>query len=382
MTRSAQPRAIRLAAALALAAAACARPAPEPRLRVGTSGDYPPFSVAGAGFDVDLARRLAADLGFEVELVAFRWPELETRVGAGDFDVVMSGVTWRPWRAVDGYMTRAVAVGGPCVVGRPEAGRVAVNRGGVLERFARAHFGAERVLAVDRNQELGALLARGAVAAVVTDSFELSHLGVDGLPHRCEPAVDRKVLWVAPTRAATLGPVLDDWLGRHEAVLQALRARWLGDAAPRTELDHLLDLLARRLALAPAIAAWKRARGLPIEDPAREERVVESAVAHARGAGLATEPVAALFQLQIQLGKRIQADAVVAEAPGPPLDLPTRLRPELERLGRRIVASAAVVAPTDAAALDAADWTPLRVWLESAERERLRAALLALRRGD
>ncbi|HSG90170.1 MAG TPA: transporter substrate-binding domain-containing protein, partial [Pseudomonadales bacterium] len=72
--------------------------AEEPVLRVGTSGDYPPFSRAGEGFDVDVAKRLARDLGMRIEWVPFRWPELERRLRAGDFDVVMSGVTWRPER--------------------------------------------------------------------------------------------------------------------------------------------------------------------------------------------------------------------------------------------------------------------------------------------
>lgn len=112
---------------LACAGEAPAPPAPPsepPRatLRIGTSGDYPPFSwPAGggssgaplAGFDVELAERLAADQGLVVEWVRFRWPELETRLAAGEMDVAMSGVTWRPWRAVVGWMTRAVAAGGP-----------------------------------------------------------------------------------------------------------------------------------------------------------------------------------------------------------------------------------------------------------------------------
>jgi cyclohexadienyl dehydratase len=383
-----------LAVGLACAGGGPARVAPssaaetQATLRVGTSGDYPPFSLRAddghavapyGGFDVELAERIAADLGLAVEWVPFRWPELEARLAAGEMDVAMSGVTWRPWRAATGWMTRAVASGGPCVAGDATPDRVAVNRGGVLERFARRRFPDAAIVALDDNRALGAALAAGRADAVVTDSFELSHVGLPaGAPVRCEPPADRKVIWVAPGAAATLGPRLDEWLGAHEAELQGLRSRWLGGPTPRSDVDHLLDLLARRLAYMPSVAAWKRERGLPVEDRAREAALLDAVRADAVAAGLDAEAAAALFALQIELGRRIQAGAGDAAPEGPPLDLGTTIRPELERLGARIVVAAARVAPLEAGALDAADWTPLTAALDAGERARLRAALLAL----
>jgi cyclohexadienyl dehydratase len=376
---------------------ACAReavepappPAPAPAtLRVGTSGDYPPFSVRPQdghalatveGFDAELAERIAADWGLALEWVPFRWPELEARVAAGEMDVAMSGVTWRPWRAATGWMTRAVATGGPCVAGAETPDRVAVNRGGVLERFARRRFPAAAITPLDDNRALGAALAAGRADAVVTDSFERTHLGLPaGVPVRCEPPAERKVLWVAPASAAALGPRLDEWLGEHEEELRAMRTRWLGGPAPRTDVDHLLDLLARRLAYMPAVAAWKRARGVAIDDPAREATVIDAARAEAVAAGLDGDAAARLFALQIALGKQLQAAAGDAAPEGPPLDLGAQIRPELERLGARIVAAAARVAPLDPAALDAADWAPLQAQLGAEDLARLRTALLAL----
>lgn len=364
-------------------------------LRIGTSGDYPPFSrFAGPdshalgpvrGFDVELAESLARDLEVGIEWVPFRWPELEARVAADAFDVVASGVTWRPERAVTGWMTRATVVGGPCVVGDPAPARVAVNRGGVLERFARARFASAEIVALDDNLALGPALARRRVDAIVTDSFERTHLGVPtGVPFACEAKTDRKVLWIAPARAAELGPRLDAWLRTHEEEIDGMRARWLDGSAPRSESDHLLDLLARRLAYMPAVAAWKRERGVAIDDPAREAEVLDATRADARHAGLAPEPVAALFALQIEFGKRLQADALAASnaAPSDALDLGAQIRPELVRLGARIVETLGPLAPLNAGALEAADWKPLEAWLDPAERARLRAALLAITPAD
>ena len=83
---------------LVAASAAAAEP-----LRVGTSGDYPPFSSAQKesfqGFDIAVARAYAADRGLELEFVRFRWPQLLQRLDEGAFDLAMSGVTVRPERS-------------------------------------------------------------------------------------------------------------------------------------------------------------------------------------------------------------------------------------------------------------------------------------------
>jgi cyclohexadienyl dehydratase len=351
-----------LAAALVLAASASAA---EDVLRVGVSDDYPPFAVEGRGFDVEVAERFAAALGARVERVRFRWPELAEHVADGDFDVAMSGVTWRPERDVRGWMSRAVAAGGPCVVGEAAPGRVGVNRGGILERFARGRFEEATLLLVDDNRSLPARLARGEIDAAVTDSFERVAFPA-GAPARCEPPVDRKVYWVSPVRADDLGPKLDDWLAASEAEIDALRARHLGGPAPRGALDHLVDLLARRLALMPAVAAAKRARDLPIEDREREAAVIARVRDEARRRALDPERAAAFFATQIDLAKRVQSRSRAGGAAAN-LDLAHDLRSALERLDRRIVAALAEAAPRLGDPLDPDHVTLLATLLTPAE---------------
>src|SRR5262249_24801149 len=64
---------IRRLAWLLVGLAACT-----PALRVGSTGDYPPFSEHGAagwsGFDVEVARAWSHDLGRRLVLVPVRWP--------------------------------------------------------------------------------------------------------------------------------------------------------------------------------------------------------------------------------------------------------------------------------------------------------------------
>lgn len=366
-----------LAAALALAGPLRADPA---ELRVGTSGDYAPFSVSGRGFDVEVAKALAKDLGLRVEWVSFRWPELRSMVDAGRFDVAMSGITWRPERAVVGWMTRAVAQGGPCVVGDPAAALVAVNRGGVLEAWARRRFAASSLVAVDDNRSMPMLLDGGAVGAVVTDSFELA-----GWRHRlraaeaCEPPRDRKVYWVAPASAGDLGARIDRWIADNEARLEGLRARWLGGRAPRDDLDDLIDQLARRLAFMPYVASWKRAHGAPLEDPAREKTVLGDAESRARAHGLDAASVRELFAVQIHLAKAVEGRAAIGSAS---LDLEREIRPAISQIGERIVERLATLAPIDPSRLGDERLVPLGELLVPEEIAKLCAALGAVRKGS
>ncbi len=74
-------------------------------VRVGTTGDYAPYSFRDLdtggfkGFDIDVARRLAADMGVKLELVQATWPTLMAGLQAGKYDLVASGVTVTPERA-------------------------------------------------------------------------------------------------------------------------------------------------------------------------------------------------------------------------------------------------------------------------------------------
>jgi cyclohexadienyl dehydratase len=287
--------------ALATVLAACTRlPARSAAclLRIGTSGDYPPFSevITGGGYeglDVDVARRLAADLGCDVRFVPFRWPELLARLGSGDLDLVMSGVTMRSERAVAGRYTRPYAFTGAVAVLRPDslmspAGvddlnrpgiRIAVNRGGHLERVAREHFPRSVLRTVEDNRALAQQLMTGLADAVVSDSAEVhawdrADLRVIG------PFTHDAKAFLLPAAEAERARRIDEWLVAREADgwLPRARARWLGsdsalDAAAVTS-NAVAAMIQLRLGLMPAVGAAKRAAGLPVADPAQEARVL------------------------------------------------------------------------------------------------------------
>ena len=182
-----------LAAALALAGASHVHAEADGSdgLRVGTSGDYPPFSRARdgrpadyEGFDIALARAYAADRKLTLEFVHFRWPRLMKDLQAGRFDVAMSGVTIRPDRSAAGRFTLSVVESGAVVLvsdadrfdelerlDLPRV-RLGVNAGGHLERAARERFPHATLLAIPDNASVLRALREAHVDAVVTDTLE------------------------------------------------------------------------------------------------------------------------------------------------------------------------------------------------------------------
>jgi cyclohexadienyl dehydratase len=352
-------------------------------LRVGTSGDYAPFSTRGAdgafaGFDVEVARAYAAERGREVVLVPFRWPELAARFAAGDFDVVMSGVTVRPDRLVAGTFTAAVARSDAVLVvassapakaaagAFDRAGRtIAVNRGGHLEQVARARFPHATIVTVDDNTRLPAALEDGTAEAIVTDTLELASFQARcpaGSEAACLRVVatlsrDEKAYWL-PAANGALAADLDGWLLARERSgwLPGLRARLLAASEPAAlgaAETSLVARLHRRLTLMPAVVAAKRLRGLPIEDREREAAVERDAAGRAGAIGLDSRTFVALVRAEIAAAKAIQNATPKDVAAAHSLD---ELRQAINRLDARIAFELAALAPLDAseAALAAA----------------------------
>lgn len=362
--------AIAAAAMLALLLATSGRAAPPAVLRVGTSGDYVPFSFdpEGAapldGFDVALARAFAADRGRRLEITRFAWPDLERRLAAGDFDVAMSGITVRPERSLVGRFSVPLVESGAVVLVREGGARLrlddldrpgivlAVNGGGHLERATRARFGSASVRALPDNAAvLGELLA-GRAGGAVTDTLEAPawRERAPGLLALGPFTRDRKA-WLVRADAPELAAELDAWLAAKEAdgTLASLRARWLPGTEPAPTAAPLAALVAaldERLALMPFVAEAKRAAGRTVRDPGQEERVLDGALAEVRkaaaAAGRPATPeacVLALFQVQIDAGSAIQEAVLAGPARGAAPDLDTLTRPALARIGSRIAAA-------------------------------------------
>ncbi|MFT3772958.1 MAG: transporter substrate-binding domain-containing protein [Minicystis sp.] len=353
-------------------APAATRP-PAASLRVGTSGNYPPFSAwrddRAEGFAGALLGAFAADQKTGITWTRFRWPDLVGDLRAGRFDLAADGITVRPERSIAGRFTVPVARGGAVLILRrpawaPPAGsgsaiealqaldrpelRVAVNRGGHLERVARSLLVNAKITAVAENGAVRETLARGEVDALMTNTFEAPRWarGLDGVELVGPLTRDVVALYVRADQP-DLAARLDTWLLAQEqsGALGELRARHLGPGGggpTALPLDAILCATAERLALMPFVAAAKQRTGKGVEDAAQEARVIAAARAIVAQAaadhGVPPPPgaiVDAFFQAQMDAAKAVQQRARL-DASAPAFSLEDDLRPAIARITARL----------------------------------------------
>lgn len=347
-------------------------------LRAGTSGNYPPFSLwkddHAEAFAASLLGAFTADQRLNLSWTRFRWPELVADLRAGRFDLAADGITVRPERSVAGRFTVPVARGGavlllrrpawagptgsagPGLAGaraalrtldRPEL-RVAVNRGGHLERVARTLLHRAQIIAIPDNPAVREALARGDADAAMTNTFEAPRWaeGLAGVEPMGPLTRDVVALYVRADRP-DLAAQLDAWLLAEEqsGALGRLRTRELGPGGggpTALPVDALLCATAERLALMPLVAAAKRSAGKAIEDPAQEARVLaagrgavsEAAAAHGVSAP-ASEAIDAFFRAQMEAAKAVERRAL-PNASEPAFSLEIDLRPAIARITARM----------------------------------------------
>ncbi|MFC8664788.1 chorismate mutase [Streptomyces sp. NPDC057199] len=115
--------------------------------------------------------------------------------------------------------------------------------------------------------------------------------------------------------------------------------------APASTLSVLTELFAERLLLADKVAAAKYGTELPIDDPARERQILDDVAARAAGLGLDPDSVTTVFRDQIEANKLVQRglyarwDAHPAERPTERPDLAKEVRPALDLITTRLLAS-------------------------------------------
>lgn len=160
-------------------------------LVVGTTGDYPPFSRRQAdgtleGFDIEVVRRMARELGVEVRFVPTRWNRLTQDLAEGKFHLAVGGITRTLQRAADGGFTRSYMVIGKSPLVRLEDAhrfrtleaidqpgvRVAVNPGGTNEAFARERLRQATLVVIEDNLSIPEAIAAGEVDVMFTDNVE------------------------------------------------------------------------------------------------------------------------------------------------------------------------------------------------------------------
>ena len=163
-------------------------------LRVGTTGDYTPFSLkqpdgSYQGADIDMAHDLAERLGVRITFVPTVWVDLLDHFLAGHFDIAMGGVTVTVERAEKAFFSIPTFVDGKRPLARRECRdrftnfaaidqpgvRLIANPGSANEAFVRGHFRQATVIIHHDNASVFDELVADRADVMITDGLEADH---------------------------------------------------------------------------------------------------------------------------------------------------------------------------------------------------------------
>ena len=184
-------------------------------LLVGTTGDYRPLSYLETdgeywGLCIEVAERIAAELGVSASFVPTSWPTLTADVlqDPQRFDLAIGGITITEDREKimlmsDGYLGNGKTIlcrredadryRSLSDLDRPEV-RVMVNPGGLNEKFANDYLMNATLLVHPRNEEIPTLVAEGQADVMITEITEAPWY-VRSDPRLAAPLLNEPFTW-------------------------------------------------------------------------------------------------------------------------------------------------------------------------------------------
>ena len=217
-------------------------------LKVGTTGDYRPFSLwqgsQPEGADIAMAKAYAKAQGREVVFVRTKWTTLLDDLKAGWFDLAMSGITVTEQREREAAFSRPYFHGYKVAVIRcgdsqrfatladvdQKGVRVIYNNGGTNEAFARHTIKTAALESESDNLRVFERLADGDVDVFFTDNIEAAVTTGEKYKGVLCTALGGEKL--APFVIAVLGQ-------RGSAELERFDA-WLADPANQSAIETVL----------------------------------------------------------------------------------------------------------------------------------------------
>jgi len=160
-------------------------------LRVGTTGDYAPFSLEAngslTGSDIELAQKLAEQLHARAVFIHTSWSSMLDDLGRGAFDLSMGGVSVTPARQAQGIFSVPYSSGGKTILARCADARkfrggltsvdrskvrIIVNPGGTNEQYVRSNVHHARIVVYPDNRAIFDEITAGHADVMITDDVE------------------------------------------------------------------------------------------------------------------------------------------------------------------------------------------------------------------
>ncbi|TFW33105.1 cystine ABC transporter substrate-binding protein [Massilia horti] len=224
-------------------------------LRIALEGTYPPFNFKDqktgqlTGFDVDVARLLAAKLGLKPEFVSTEWSAILAGLSAGKYDVIISQVGITPKREQVFDFSEPYTYSMPQLIVRKneratyssladlKGKKVGVGQGTVFEQQAKAVPGID-VKSYPATPETLQDLAFGRIDVALNDNLMVGYLLKNSpLPIKEGPKVGDVSRMGIPFRKGNPGfkAAIDKALeqARKDGSLKQISLKWFGVDATR-----------------------------------------------------------------------------------------------------------------------------------------------------
>lgn len=224
------------------------------KLRVGMSGNQPPFNATSRsgqliGLEVDFAHLLAGSMGAELEIVTRPFGELLGALHAGDVDIVMSGMTINAERARSTAFVGPYAMAGKSILtksatlaaaesvadlDRPEL-KLAALENSTSQTFVERHLSQTQLIKIADYDDGVRMLIAGEIDALVAD-MPICVLSVMRYPNE-DLATLSQPMTVEPIGMAVRAGdplfegLLQNYLTTFEGLgaLELLRNKWMED---------------------------------------------------------------------------------------------------------------------------------------------------------
>lgn len=207
-----------------------------PTLKIGTTGDYPPFTSYNektkefSGSDIEMAKSFGKFSKRKIEFVKTSWPTLSKDLRENKFDIAMSGISASEERRKDFLLSNPVISDGktPLIrcedkgkylsleeINRPSV-KVVENIGGTNQKFAEKNLKNATLILVKENSLTIDYLLQKKADLMITDRTEAVYRQKT-VPHLCaaNPELlfthDHKIYMVRKSNDALLKEI-NTWL--------------------------------------------------------------------------------------------------------------------------------------------------------------------------
>jgi len=226
-------------------------------IRIGMTGKQPPFSMKSKsgelmGYEVDLAKALAKNMGVELKLVEVPFADLMGALKAGKIDGIMSGMTMTPERNLNALFAGPYTLSGKSILTKSnkvaeftaadnstsgKKFKIISLKGSTSEQFVKNFMAKHEIILVNSYDEGVEMILNDKADAMVADKpicviTVLKYQGKD-LVTTEEPLTIEPIGMALPPGDPQFLNLVENYLASMElsGTLQLLEKKWFNDGS-------------------------------------------------------------------------------------------------------------------------------------------------------